>query len=110
MISHHEVVGVLNDLGAVGASPRTAPTNLHYFLVDDGFEDAFELQAGWTAGVAGDNATAGLWERADPAGTTYNGSVVQPDSKARVAAARQRLKTRPEGKIRPAIRPGSSDE
>jgi len=72
-------ISAMNDLGAVGTSPRTAPTDLHYFLVDDGFDDAFELQAGWTAGVAGDNASLGMWERANPAGTTYNGSIVQPE-------------------------------
>ncbi len=73
-------ISAMNDLGAEGTSPRTAPTDLHYFLVDDGFEDAFELQTGWIAGVTGDNASAGVWERANPAGTTYNGSVVQPEN------------------------------
>ena len=29
--------------------------------------------------MAGDNATSGLWTRVDPNGTTYNGSVVQPE-------------------------------
>ncbi len=32
--------------------------------------DAFETNLGWTGGVAGDTATAGLWVRADPVGTT----------------------------------------
>jgi hypothetical protein len=34
------------------------------------FEDSFETNLGWVVGAAGDNATAGLWTRVDPVGTT----------------------------------------
>jgi murein tripeptide amidase MpaA len=34
------------------------------------FEDTFETNLGWVVGAAGDNATAGLWTRVDPIGTT----------------------------------------
>jgi len=33
----------------------------------------------WQIGVAGDDASAGLWVRADPIGTNYNGLNVQPE-------------------------------
>jgi hypothetical protein len=33
------------------------------------FQDAFESAQGWTAGVAGDTATSGIWTRVDPVGT-----------------------------------------
>jgi hypothetical protein len=31
--------------------------------------DEFEADSGWTAGIEGDDATTGLWERGDPVGT-----------------------------------------
>jgi len=31
-------------------------------------------------GATGDNATAGIWTRVDPIGTTYNGSVAQSEN------------------------------
>ncbi|MFM7052713.1 MAG: M14 family zinc carboxypeptidase [Planctomycetota bacterium] len=34
------------------------------------FTDTFETALGWTVGATGDNATAGLWTRVDPVGTT----------------------------------------
>lgn len=72
-------ISAMNDLGATGTSPRTAPTDLYYFTVGDGFEDAMELQTAWTVGVTGDNATGGIWERADPLPTTNtSGQSVQP--------------------------------
>lgn len=33
------------------------------------FQDSFESATGWTAGVAGDTATSGIWTRVDPVGT-----------------------------------------
>ncbi len=44
-----------------------------------GWADDAEVARGWALGIAGDTATSGLWERADPVGTVYNGSVVQPE-------------------------------
>jgi hypothetical protein len=39
----------------------------------------FETDQGWTAGAAGDDATYGIWERANPEGTTFQGYLVQPE-------------------------------
>jgi carboxypeptidase T len=36
--------------------------------------DNFETATGWTTPAAGDTATAGQWQRADPAGTTSSGT------------------------------------
>ncbi len=66
-----------NDLGDVGTSPRTAPEALHYFEVNDQFEDAMETETAWTAGLPTDTASTGQWERAIPQGTNYNGTIVQ---------------------------------
>ncbi len=41
--------------------------------------DAESGQGSWTLGVAGDAATSGLWVRADPIGTNYNGTPMQPE-------------------------------
>lgn len=35
------------------------------------WSDDVEMDWGWTLGVAGDNATTGIWQRVDPNGTTY---------------------------------------
>jgi len=66
-----------NSLGDVGASPRNAPESLHYYETGTGFSDEMELETAWIAGVAGDNAGTGTWERGVPSGTDYNGTVVQ---------------------------------
>lgn len=39
------------------------------------FTDTFETNLGWSAGVAGDTATSGLWTRVDPVGT-----IAQPEN------------------------------
>jgi hypothetical protein len=51
--------------------PSGAPEALHPFLIGDYtfFEDDFETDKGWTAGLPGDDATSGLWERCDPEAT-----------------------------------------
>lgn len=43
------------------------------------FCDDFEMDRGWTVGDAGDNATLGIWNRADPQGTYEGGQPVQPE-------------------------------
>lgn len=43
------------------------------FLFDD-----VEVDLGWTAGVPGDTASTGLWERADPVETDNGGDIAQP--------------------------------
>jgi len=49
----------------------------HPFLVDD-----VETDFGWTAGVAGDDASTGKWARGAPIGTTNNGLPLAPGSDA----------------------------
>jgi hypothetical protein len=48
--------------------PRDAPAVLHTFFVATVI-DEIEVESGWTAGVPGDDATTGIWLRADPVGT-----------------------------------------
>ena len=54
-------------------SPDDAPAALHAFRtgVEAVLVDDMETDQGWTAGVPGDDATTGLWLRADPVGTEY---------------------------------------
>jgi hypothetical protein len=62
--------------------PPDAPASVHTFFVGAltvFFSDTFETNLGWTAGVTGDNATSGQWQRGDPQGTTTGGSQVQPE-------------------------------
>jgi hypothetical protein len=58
-------------LGNFKSDPPDAPTSLHGFLVgyDILFQDDFEDDKGWTAGLPGDDASTGVWERCDPEGT-----------------------------------------
>jgi hypothetical protein len=50
----------------------------------------FESDEGWISGAAGDNATAGNWERADPDGTLSNeNKLVQPEDDHTVNPANQ---------------------
>jgi len=52
-------------------------TELPLELAVGGWFDDMEGDRGWTAGAAGDNASSGLWTRAVPVGTDYNGAPVQ---------------------------------
>ena len=47
------------------------------FLTDD-----VELDLGWIAGLASDGADTGIWEHADPIGTTSNGEQISPEDDA----------------------------
>lgn len=55
------------------SSPSNAPTSAHVAVSAGGvnsiLSDSFETNTGWTAGVAGDTATTGVWTRVDPVGT-----------------------------------------
>lgn len=42
------------------------------------FDDA-EADRGWTLGLPDDDATTGIWERAEPVGTIYEGHQLQPE-------------------------------
>lgn len=59
--------------GFTATSPEDAPALLHGFRtgVTPVFADDGETDTGWTLGVAGDDATTGIWVRADPVGTSY---------------------------------------
>lgn len=58
----------------VGAAPVT--------LVSEAFETG---NGGWTVGSPGDNATAGVWTRQDPNGTTFQGGAFNPEDDATAA-------------------------
>ena len=69
--------------GGYKYSPVNAPTSVYSFMVGPQelvlFEDA-EEEAGWSLGVAGDDATSGIWIRDDPViSIADNGHVVQPE-------------------------------
>lgn len=70
--------------GFVVSSPSNAPLSLYSTIaatgVDIAFNDTVETNLGWTLSTAGDTATAGLWTRADPIGTTSGGTAVQPEN------------------------------
>ncbi|MBT5787145.1 MAG: S8 family serine peptidase [Candidatus Marinimicrobia bacterium] len=66
-------------------NPHSAPEIPHFFLVGTSaffptliFEDA-ETEQGWSLGIPGDNATAGIWIRDEPIGTWEGLEPVQPD-------------------------------
>jgi len=43
-------------------------------------EDTFSAPSGWTVGAPDDDATAGIWVRVNPNGTTSGGAQVQPNA------------------------------
>jgi hypothetical protein len=63
--------------------PLDAPASWHRFYVGSAtpvFTDDMEEDRGWTVRAPGDDATSGLWERADPVGTVAEDLVVQPEN------------------------------
>jgi hypothetical protein len=68
--------------GVVARDPEGAPPEPHIFAVGvltTVFADDFETDKGWTAGAPGDNATGGIWERADPNATMAGTMMIQPE-------------------------------
>lgn len=67
--------------GETITAPEGAPATLNRsqsaFGIDSIFNDDFEQDRGWTVGSPSDNATAGIWVRADP-----NGTAAQPENDA----------------------------
>jgi Zn-dependent metalloprotease len=57
-----------DNAGYTKTDPAGDPVALHSFHVGftNVFTDDFETNKGWTAGVTGDNATTGIWQRCDP--------------------------------------------
>ncbi|NQV14384.1 S8 family serine peptidase, partial [bacterium] len=78
-------IHVADDAGNEAYHPISAPTNPHFFLVGSlGFfntisYDDVETNQSWSLGIAGDNASAGIWIREDPVGTWEGADPVQPE-------------------------------
>ncbi len=70
--------------GVKGTDPIRAPAvNRHRFLVGATTEvlfDDLEADQGWTIGAPDDDATSGVWQRANPVGKEYDGETVQPEN------------------------------
>ena len=66
------------------ADPAGAPFSTYVFIVGviTIFDDDMESDQGWTVGAAGDDASAGIWERVDPNGVWDGGTEVQPEDDA----------------------------
>jgi len=61
--------------------PRNAPTTLHAAEIVTIYEP-FEDECDWTVGAPGDDATQGIWERADPIRVIVGPYVLVPDDDA----------------------------
>jgi carboxypeptidase T len=61
-------------------SPENGAFSASAIVATEVFSDDFETNLGWTVGAPGDNATAGIWVRADPVGT-----IAQPETDTTVA-------------------------
>ena len=65
--------------------PATAPEVAHFFLVGTPsyftnlHADYAENESGWTLGLPDDDASAGIWVREDPIGTTVSGNQLQSE-------------------------------
>jgi hypothetical protein len=74
---------VAADVNGVSAhDPEGAPPETHTFAVGTlavVFEDDFETDNGWTVGASDDDATGGIWERADPNAVMAGAIMVQPE-------------------------------
>jgi hypothetical protein len=70
-------------LGYESTDPAGAPAQLYGFPVSEEvvvLDDDFEANHGWSVGAGDDNATSGIWVRAEPVGTEQGGFPVQPDT------------------------------
>jgi len=68
--------------GTAVTSPDDAPATFYAadaLMLEIVVQDYMETDLGWTVGAPGDDATTGIWDRADPQGTTSGGSQVQPE-------------------------------
>jgi subtilisin family serine protease len=67
-------------VGFTAVAPFGAPNAFYTYYVTQTFYgyDA-EQDGGWQLGAPGDQATGGLWVRADPVGTYYFGVAIQPE-------------------------------
>lgn len=70
------------DGGSTRTEPPDAPATVFTAAVGVDvtyFDDAMETDQGWSVGAPDDTATLGIWDRADPQGTTNAGLQVQPE-------------------------------
>jgi murein tripeptide amidase MpaA len=67
---YFEAASVLGESRAYPAGGAAAPLSAVGVLETVAYADDAESVRGWTLGVAGDTATAGIWTRGDPNGTT----------------------------------------
>ncbi|MCP4293763.1 MAG: S8 family serine peptidase [bacterium] len=74
-------VSATDGINQVGYGPSDAPTSYFTLLVSTEIysytvENPEDNE--WQLGVSGDEATAGLWERGDPEGTSFGGIIFEP--------------------------------
>jgi Zn-dependent metalloprotease len=76
-------VSVADVDGGVLTDPPGAPGYATHVFLAGPYSTAaaadFETDPGWTVGAAGDNATTGVWLRAEPIGTSLGGVQLQPE-------------------------------
>ncbi len=78
----HYYIYARDELGFESFDPPGAPDEFFSFDVVQTtvlLDDDFETDQGWTVGAAGDDATTGIWVRAEPVGTQTGGNQVQPE-------------------------------
>ncbi|MBD3303269.1 MAG: S8 family serine peptidase, partial [Candidatus Eisenbacteria bacterium] len=66
--------------GLSSTEPATAPDDFYsLYITELVYTYDAEYDDNWQLGDTGDDAETGIWIRADPVGTTYNGQPVQPE-------------------------------
>jgi hypothetical protein len=68
--------------GNMASEPAGAPYIVHSFVITSVAEiyaTDMETDEGWTAGLPGDTATTGIWNRVDPNGVYSDTATVQPE-------------------------------
>jgi hypothetical protein len=71
-----------DSVGLESFDPPGGPAEPYWFIVaatEVLTEDTFEAPGGWTVGAGDDDATTGIWIRADPVGSSYSGHTVQTE-------------------------------
>ncbi len=75
-------VSATDGAGLDSTSPAGAPADVYTLLITASlysYEAEDPGDPDWQLGAAGDAATSGIWVRADPVGTEYNGVAMQPE-------------------------------
>jgi len=74
-------VQATDGVGHSSVLPAGAPLAFETLYITEQFYafDAEAGQGGWVFGAPGDAATTGIWVWADPVGTNYNGTPMQPE-------------------------------